>query len=236
MRWLIGYSTCPFTRAALEAEGHEVWTCDLRADDHPRHLQCDIWEVAGDRWDAGIFHPTCTYLTCSAAWAFSDPDYDRYPGVGYHQKVEPDTPVGAERRALREEAIENFKRLDALPFPKAIENPAPSFVSGSHRPPDQTIQPYDFGDNASKRTGLWLDRLGLLAPTMRVPGRLVEWPRGSGRMVERWSNQTDSGQNNVTPGADRWLDRSRTYPGIAAAFGDQWGRHGPVRDLFSLAS
>lgn len=39
--------------------------------------------------------------------------------------------------------------------------------------------------------------------------------------VERWSNQTDSGQNRLSPSADRWLDRSITYPGIAAAFG-QW--------------
>lgn len=223
MRWLIGYSTCPETRAAFEAQGHEVWTCDLRADPHPRHLQCDIWEVANDNWDAAIFHPTCTYLTVSAAWAFADADFERYPGVGYHQRVQAGTLVGAERRAARDEAIANFKRLDDLPYPKAIENPAPSFISKAHRPPDQTIQPNQHGDDASKRTGLWLDRLPLIVQTKRVPGRMVEWPRGSGKMVERWSNQTDSGQNNLTPGDDRWLDRSRTYPGIAAAFGSQWG-------------
>lgn len=222
-RWLIGYSTCPYTRAALELSGHEVWTCDLRADPHPRHLQCDIWEVAGDSWDAGIFHPMCTFLTCSAAWAFADPDYERYPGVGYHQRVQPGTPTGAERRALRADAIENFKRLDRLPYPKAIENPAPSFVSKAHRPPDQTIQLYDFGEDASKRTGLWLHKLKPLRPTLRVPGRMVEWPPGSGKIRERWANQTDAGQNNAPPGDDRWLRRSRTPPGVAAAFGVQWG-------------
>lgn len=232
MRWLIGYSTCPYTRAAFEAAGHEVWTCDLRASDHPQHLQCDIWEVANDKWDAGIFHPTCTYLTCSAAWAFADPDFQRYPGVGYHQKVGADTLVGERRRTARAEAIENFKRLDRLPYPTAIENPAPSFVSGTYRPPDQTIQPYEFGEDASKRTGLWLDRLPQLRPTKRVAGRLVEWPAGSGKTVERWSNQTDSGQNNLTPSDDRWLDRSLTFPGIADAFGKQWGV-GPIADLFA---
>lgn len=235
MRWLIGYSTCQHTRAALEAAGHEVWTCDLRASDHPHHLQCDIWEVAGDNWDAGIFHPTCTYLTCSAAWAFNDPDFERYPGVGYHQKIKPGTLVGEARREARAKAIENFKRLDALPYPKAIENPAPSFVSAAHRPPDQTIQPNEFGEDASKRTGLWLDRLPRLKATRRIQGRFVEWPRGSGRMVERWSNQTDSGQNALSPGDNRWLDRSLTYPGIAAAFGAQWGR-GPTPDLFTAAA
>ena len=41
--------------------------------------------------------------------------------------------------------------------------------------------------------------------------------------VERWSNQTDSGQNRLVPGENRWLERSETYPGIAWAMGDQWG-------------
>lgn len=206
-RILIGYSRCPLTRAAFEAQGHDVWTCDLLPGTG-NHLQCDIWDVAGDRWDMAIFHPMCTYLTVSAAWAFGDGPY--------HQKVKPETLVGAARRKAREAALDNFRRLLALPYPKAIENPAPSFVSRSIRPPDQTIQPYQFGDDASKRTGLWLDRLPKLRPTQWIEGRNVNG-------LTRWANQTDSGQNRLTPGADRWLDRSATYPGIAAAFGSQWG-------------
>lgn len=213
MRVLIGYSRCPHTRAAFERHGHDVWTCDLLPSDHPRHLQCDIWDVANDDWDLGIFHPMCTYLTVSAAWAFGDGPY--------HQKVKPGTLVGAERRAAREEAIENFKRLDVLPYPHAIENPAPSFVSKAYRAPDQTVQPYDFGDDASKRTGLWLKGLPPLEPTRRAHGRIVITLRGP---VERWANQTDSGQNRLPPSATRWLDRSATYPGIADAMGDQWGQ------------
>lgn len=208
MRWLIGYSICQHTRAAFEAAGHEVWTCDLRPNDHSRHLQCDIWEIANDAWDAAIFHPTCTYLTVSAAWAFGDGPY--------HQKVKPETLVGKDRRDAREEALDNFRKLLSLPYPKAIENPAPSFISKAIRKPDQTIQPYDFGDDASKRTGLWLDRLPKLKPTQRVAGRLVDG-------VERWANQTDSGQNRLSPGKNRWLERSRTYQGIASAMGEQWG-------------
>jgi hypothetical protein len=219
-RWLVGYSTCAKTRAALEATGAEVWTCDIRPDPHPRHLQCDLWEIADKGgWDAAIFHPTCTYLTASAAWAYADPNFAKYPGAGYHMKLSPETLTGAARRDARSEALENFRRLDALPFPKAIENPARGFVSKAHRPPDQVIQPYEFGDDASKATGLWLDRLPPLALGVRRAGRLVF---GNSRMVERWGNQTDSGQNRLTPHAGRWLERSRTYPGIAAAFA-QWG-------------
>lgn len=218
MRVLIGYSACPLTRDAFARRGHEVWTCDLlpARDGSLFHLQCDVWEVAGERWDLGIFHPMCTYLTTSAAWAFQDPDFARYPGVGYHQKVQPGTLTGAARREARDEAIENFRRIMALPYPKAAENPGGSFLSKAYRPPDQIIQPHQFGDDASKATGLWLDRVPKLVPTRRIAGRMVNG-------VERWSNQTDSGQNRLSPGEDRWLKRSETYPGIAEAMGEQWG-------------
>ncbi len=163
----------------------------------------------------------CTYLTVSAAWAFGDGPY--------HQKVKAGTLVGEARREARREALANFRRLLELPYPKAIENPAPSFVSKAIRPPDQTIQPYEFGDDASKRTGLWLDRLPKLSPTKRVPGRIING-------VERWANQTDSGQNRLSPGEGRWLERSKTYPGIAAAMGEQWGGSPLPRTLLDFAA
>lgn len=223
MRILIGYSRCPVTVSEFRARGHEAWTCDLLPAEHEWHLQGNVWDHVRGAWDLAIFHPMCTYLTVSAAWAFNDPDFERYPGVGYHQRVRPGTLVGADRRAAREDALANFRRLLDLPYPKAIENPAPSFISRAIRPPDQTIQPYEHGEDASKRTGLWLDRLPRIRPTDRVAGRLVEWPRGSGRMVERWANQTDAGQNRLSPSDDRWLQRSATYPGIARAFAAEWG-------------
>ncbi|MDF3606313.1 hypothetical protein PE067_09295 [Paracoccus sp. DMF-8] len=220
MKVLIGFSRCPITVTLLRQRGVEAWTCDLRAADHPWHIQGDIWDVAGQAWDWGIFHPMCTYLTCSAAWAFCDPDFTRYPGVGYHQRIKPGTLTGVERREARASALADVRRIMALPYPKAIENPATSFISAAIRRPDQVIQPYEFGDDASKATGLWLDRLPPLVIRIadRRPGRVVQW---RGKMVERWANQTDSGQNRVTPSADRWLARSQTYPGIGRAMA-QW--------------
>lgn len=233
-RVLIGYSCCRLTLEAFERAGCEAWTCDLlpsrgRAD---RHLQCDVWDVARDRWDMALFHPMCTYLTGSAAWAYSNPDYARYPGVGYHQKIRPETLTGQARRDARDEALDNFRQLLALPYPKVIENPAAGFVSKAIRPADQIIQPYQFGDDASKATGLWLDRLPKLRPTKLILGRLVPCHKSgvstisdpeNVTWVERWENQTDSGQNRVSPGEDRWLERSKTYPGIADALGSQIG-------------
>lgn len=232
---LIGYSACPLTRQAFEQQGHDVWTCDLLPvrDGSVKHLQCDIWDAlqitrpsdGRSYWDMAVLHPMCTYLNVASVWALKDPDFDRHPGVGYHQRVKPGTLTGAERRAARDADIENFKRLLDLPFPVAIENPAPSSLNTAIRPPDQVVHPYQFGDDASKGTGFWLT-CGI-PPLELEPAQYVQ-PRWclqkSGKMLPRWSNQTDSGQNRLSPGEKRWLDRSQTYPGIAAAMGEQWGR------------
>lgn len=215
LRVLLGYSRASYLVTLLRGRGIEAFTCDLRPADHPWHLQGDVWDRLGGRWDAAILHPVCTYLTCSAAWAFKDGPY--------HQQVKPGTLVGAARREARAEAQENFRRLLALPIPHiAIENPAPSFVSKAVEPPTQTIQPYDYGEDRSKRTGFWLRGLPNLRPTQRIAGRLVEWPRGSGKIVERWANQTDSGQSASPPSSGRWADRSLIGPTLYDAMAEQW--------------
>lgn len=233
---LIGYSRSWLTRDAFLAAGVSASTCDLlpalEDDTLPElHVEMDVWETIGcgvwdedghHSYDYGLFHPMCTYLTVSAAWALKDPDYARYPGVGYHQRVQAGTLTGAARRAQQELEIDNFERLLALPFPCVLENPAANFVSRVVGKPTQIIHPHQFGDDASKATGLWYNRaakeagLPLLQPTAHVAPRIV-----GGK--PRWANQTDSGQNNLTPGANRWLERSATYPGIAAALGAQHG-------------
>lgn len=43
------------------------------------------------------------------------------------------------------------------------------------------------------------------------------------RMVNgkpRWGNQTNGGQNRLSPGPNRATDRARTWPGIAAAIAE----------------
>lgn len=230
----IGMETSGALRRRFQAKGFETYSCDLLPSEDGgeemaysdeelplgRHMVGDVFASlenmrANDMWpELAIFHPSCTYLTNSAAWAYGDGPY--------HQKVKPDTLVGKARREAREQALADVRRIMALPIAhKAIENPIGAIGTAIRRP-SQTIQPYNFGDDASKITGLWLDGLPLLTPTKHIDGRMVEWPHGSGRMVERWGNQTDSGQNRLTPNKDRWKDRSRTYPGIADAMVDQW--------------
>lgn len=240
----IGMETSGKLRRRFQRLGIETYSCDLLPsedaaeamththDGRPlgHHFIGDVFETLEYLWSIGkwptlaVFHPNCTYLTGSAAWAFSDPDFDRYPGAGYHQRVKPGTLVGKARRDARDAALEDVRRIMHLPILfKAIENPVGAIGSNIRRP-SQIVQPYEFGDDASKKTCLWfvgkhaepLPEMRLpLNPNRRVPGRLVNG-------VERWANQTDQGQNKLSPGDDRWRDRSRTFDGIADAMVEHW--------------
>jgi len=84
-----------------------------------------------------------------------------------------------------------------------LENPI-SVLSSLWRKPDQIIQPWQFGHGETKATCLWLKGLTPLQPTNIVDGREQRVFR-------------------LPPSADRWKERSRTFPGIAAAMADQWG-------------
>jgi hypothetical protein len=223
MRVLIGHEQFGHMRSAFRARGHDAWSCDLMPtrDGSPHHLQCDVLTVLDEGWDLAIFHPVCTYLTCSAEWAYSDGPY--------HQKVKPGTLVGAARRAAREAAVDHIFRLRDCKIPrKAIENPV-GILSSRWRKPDQTVHPYWFGHDASKATCWWLiGDLPLLLPTQMIAPRMI-----NGR--PRWGNQTDSGQNKLTPSPERAMLRAETYPGLAEACAELWGaqryirRHRPFR-------
>lgn len=146
-------------------------------------------------WDLMIAHPPCTYL-CSS-------------GLHWNKRT-----LG--RDQLTEEALAFVRLLMDAPIPSiAIENPI-GCISTRIRKPSQTIQPYQFGDDASKATCLWLKNLPPLTPTKLVEPRIVNGKK-------RWANQTDSGQNNLWGIKDRWKVRSKTYQGIANAMAEQWG-------------
>jgi hypothetical protein len=210
---LIGYEFSGAIRREFRRLGHNAWSCDLKpaADGSKYHYQFDVFKAIEQQdWHLAIFHPVCTYLTCSAEWAYTDGPY--------HQKVKPGTLVGAKRRSARKKAIAEVKALRDCGIEKiAIENPR-GVLSTAWRKPDQTIHPYMFGDDASKATCLWLENLPPLEidPAQRVPGRIVDGK-------ERWANQTDSGQNKLPPSEDRAALRSVTYPGIARAT-TQWAK------------
>ncbi len=241
MHVLIGMEQFGHTREAYRRRGHQAWSCDLMPtrDGSPYHIQDDVRRHLrrapdGCPWDLAIFHPDCTFFTNSAAWAFRDPDFDRYPGVGYHQKVKPGTLVGQARRDARQRDADLVRELRDSKIPrKAFENPH-GYMTKILGRPSQTIHPNQFGHDASKATCLWLFELPHLIPTRLIAPRMVNG-------LPRWANQTDSGQNNLPPSDDRAMLRAATYPGISEAFAEQWGWHlaGVVRtagDLFREAA
>lgn len=213
MKVLVACEFSGVVRDAFRRKGHEAWSCDLEGvepkGEWPNyHLYGDALSFLSEGWDLLIAHPPCTYLTVSAEWAYKDGPY--------HQRLKPETLTGLKRREAREEAVEFFRNLWEVPIPRiAIENPIGCISSRICRP-SQIIQPHQFGHDASKATCLWLKGLPPLTPTDRISPRIV-----NGR--PRWSNQTDNGQNRLSPSSDRWSKRSITYPGIAAAMAGQWG-------------
>jgi len=183
--------------AFLEA-GHDAMSCDLLPSQTPGpHYQGDVRDILNCGWDLMVAHPPCTYLSVS----------------GMHW-----TTRGLRDPQLTEDALAFVRELLGAPIHHiALENPV-SVISSRIRKPDQIIQPWWFGEDASKKTCLWLHNLPPLIPTQYVPPRMV------GNKA-RWANQTDSGQNRLGPSVDRWKIRSSTYPGIAKAMAKQWPEH-----------
>jgi hypothetical protein len=190
-------------REAFRARGMNVYSCDLLpADDgSPHHFQGDCRKVIKEH-KAGFFgfHPMCKFL-CVSGLHWND------RGRGWEGT---DAALGF--------VLWCMSHTDT---PYYLENPR-GIISTMIRRPDQEIQPYQFGDDASKLTCLWLNKVPPLRidPAQRKAGRMV---LHNGKMVERWANQTDSGQNRLAPSETRWKERSRSYPGIAAAMAAQWG-------------
>lgn len=220
MEVLIACEYSGVSRRAFEALGHNVWSADFEpAEDGSRyHYQGDCFDLINSQpFDLMIAHPPCTYL--------------RVSGLHWNKRV-------PGREAKTEAALDFVVELMNAPIPRiAIENPV-SCISSRIRKPDQIIQPYMFGEDASKTTCLWLKNLPKLVPTKEVEPRLVccgmVVPAGAGKYGcpncegdkvarPRWGNQCDSGQNKLGPSETRWKERSRTYPGIAAAWAKQWG-------------
>ncbi len=195
MRVLVACEYSGVVRDAFLNAGHYAMSCDLLPCESTAsgdHYQGDVRDILDHDWDLMIAHPPCTYLSVS----------------GMHW-----TKRGLRDPQLTEDALDFVRLLTDAPVSRiAIENPV-SVISSRIRKPDQIIQPWWFGHDASKKTCLWLKNLPLLQPTDMLPGDTKT----------RRANQTASGQNKLPPSADRWKIRSATFPGIAAAMATQWG-------------
>lgn len=102
-------------------------------------------------------------------------------------------------------ALAFVRELMYAPVPRiAIENPI-GIINTRIKKPTQIIQPWWFGDPELKGTCLWLKNLPILRatnPVITFESRIYSMPESQ----------------------DRAKLRSRTYPGVAKAMAEQWGR------------
>lgn len=206
MRVLIACEFSGVVRDAFRARGHDAWSCDLLPVEIPQtglghiyHIQGDVRRVLGGTIPQG--------MVANSNWR-DTPIFRQWDLMVAHPPCTHLAVSGArwfkEKQTEQIEALQFVRDLMAAPIPRiALENPI-SIISSRIRKPDQIIQPWQFGHGEVKATCLWLKALPELEPTDIVAGRT---PR----------------VHHASPGPDRWKERSRTLPGIAAAMAEQWG-------------
>lgn len=208
--------------AAFRALGHEAFSCDIIdcSGGHPEwHIKfdalllingncsfktCDGIEHHIDgSWDLLIAHPPCTYLSSAGNSYFNIVKYANSALL---------------RKYNRDIALDFFiKFLNADCEKICVENPV-GYVNSHYRQPDQIIHPYYFCNSVNdesytmKRTCLWLKNLPLLIRTNDFCKPQPKYTRLSGHNVY------------FTESVHSQQLRSKTFPSIANAMADQWGK------------
>lgn len=232
MKILVACEESQTVTIELRRLGHEAYSCDIIpcSGGHPEwHIQQDVLPLLDgysffytadgtpryilSRWDMIIAFPPCTYLSNAGARHL-------YPTKGQ---------INQERYLKGLAAKAFFMRFLEAKCPKiAIENPVSSKVF-KMPPHSQEIQPFEFDDAGThpytKKTRLWLKGLPELTPT--TPDNIPEGPyipAGTGRKLKSTYGAAKRGQDAI--------NRSKTFPGIAAAMAEQWaGPMQPKEDL-----
>jgi len=218
---------------AFRKLGFNAYSCDILpcSGGHPEwHLHCDVLGVIRDKkgvletgeefvldgdWDLMIAHPPCTYLSVSGARWYYHPEDKDLPVE--KRRPHPNFPTRAQDR---KEAIEFFLALAHADIPHiAIENPV-GIMSKLFQKPNQIVQPYWFGDEATKTTCLWLKNLPILTPTKMV-GKGERVVLSSGKSLPKW--YSDSFNTKISTEMRRTL-RSKTFQGFADAMAEQWSK------------
>lgn len=207
LKVLIGCESSGTVRNAFTALGFDAWSCDIKPDEHGsnHHIRDDIRNVLNDGWDLlMVAHPPCTRL-CNS-------------GVRWLKKAPPGKTLKQMWKEL-DEGCELFSDcLNADIDCKAIENPVMHYHAKERIrdfvPAAQFVQPWWFGEEAFKATGLWLKNLPKLTPT----NKLTPPTKGTPEHVA-WSKV-----HMCPPGPERATIRSRFFKPMAQAMAAQWGQ------------
>ena len=193
MRVLVACEYSGAVRDSFMRAGHYALSCDLLPSDSPLgdHYQGDVTHILDHGWDLMIAHPPCTHLAVSGAKHFAK----------------------KQASGVQDEALDFVRLLLGAPIPRiCLENPV-SIISSRIRKPDQIIQPWMFGHEATKTTCLWLKGLPHLIPT-DIVGKGERHITKGGNSLPKWYN--------LPPSPTRWKQRSATFQGIADAMANQW--------------
>ncbi len=195
MKVLVACEFSGIVREAFRRKGHDAWSCDLLSSEIPgKHIQGDVIPILLDGWDLMIAHPPCTYLSRAGARWWHEPS----------------------RIDKAKDALAFVLQLWNSPIKQvAIENPIGK-LNKMWRYPDQTIEPYYFGESYSKRTCLWLKNLPPLISTIYNPEHEPLLPSNTGwgrRQGQKYYFRSISSKAS-----------SRTFTGIAEAMAEQWGK------------
>lgn len=225
MRVLIACEESQRVCIEIRKLGHEAYSCDLlpAGEGHPEwHIQSDCIPLINgkctfktqdgtehkieDTWDLLIAHPPCTYICVTGNKWFNVEKYGK---------------KAIQRQVDRQLAVEFFMQLINADCDKiAVENPV-GIMSTLYRKPDQIIQPWMFGDRARKKTCLWLKNLPLLQPTNIVDeGDIGNF--GLSKSASAYFARDENGKILRYNDPLTAKIRSRTFPGIAKAFAEQW--------------
>lgn len=219
-RVIVGCEESQVVTKAFRKLGHEAFSCDLLppSGGHPEwHFQEDIFKVIEreEPFDLAIFHPPCTFVAGSSVQWLSHPEDKHLPFD--ERRPHPKYPT---RRQDMLDSIEFVKALYNLPIKHiAIENPV-GLLSSRWRKPDQIIQPWMFGDEATKSTCLWLKDLPLLTPT-NIVGKGERTVFASGKSHPKWYADALAAAKTKE---ERQTLRSKTFQGIADAIANQYGK------------
>jgi hypothetical protein len=201
MKILVGCEESQAVTIELRKLGHEAFSCDLLpcSGGYPEwHIQGDVLKEAySGRYDMGIFFPPCTFMSrAGARWM--------YPTAGN---------LCPERLKKAMDAKDFFLKLKNAPIDKiSLENPLPLKIVGLPKE-SQTIQPYQFGHEFSKRTLLWLKNLPKLKPTDIKEKYVPYLPSNTGGKKR--------GQKATFKNISQ-IQSSKTFPGIAKALAVQF--------------
>lgn len=108
-----------------------------------------------------------------------------------------------------------FMEIVRAPIGRICVENSEGYPRHAYRPPDQVVNPFEFGHDERKKTLLWLKNLPPLFATMIHQPEKPRFTDRGGKRRYFVDAMPDS--------KNRRQRRSRTFHGIAEAMAEQWG-------------